>query len=277
MRALAVVLLLLAPVLAGCTGGQEEKPVPPSGLDEPEEDATYRVRVLVVDDEYFPIPQADVYIMELARNATTDRLGDAFFEEVPSGEWTVYAEADRHLPNRTLLTLTPEEEPEARLTLRDRPPDLYLADFRRAVGMCAFGAHTGTTGPIGCEDTPFTPSSRVEFVMEANLEWALFEVEWEDQGPTTERMRFEIGLLDDVPFADGSDRILVEGESPVRVFIEPDNVSQEMKQRGNQIFVEAHPAEETEASAYTAQYFDVFAELVYFKAGARPDGTTRSS
>lgn len=273
MRTLAVVLILLAPVFAGCTGGDapSDEIVGPQAVS----DESFRVRVLVVDDEYFPIPRADVYLMELGRNATTDRLGDAFFNDVPAGEWTVHAQQDDHLPNRTRLVLAPEAKPEAKITLRDRPPDLYLADFRRAVGMCGIGGHTDVGGTVECQDLPFTPSSRADFAMESDFVWGLFEFEWDAQGPTAERMRFEVGMVGDVPFADGSTRMVVEGESPLRLEIAEENVSAEMQERGNRIFVQAVPAGDVEASAYVGQYFDVFAQLVYFKAGARPDGVTR--
>ncbi len=274
MRTLAVVLILLAPVFAGCTDGGSpgDEIVGPQDVGE----ESYRVRVLVIDDEYFPIPKADVYLMELGRNATTDRLGDAFFEDVPPGAWTVHAQQEDHLPNRTRLVVTPEADPEARLTLRDRPPDLYLADFRRAVGMCGIGGHADAGGTVECQDLPLTPPSRTTFVMEADFVWGLFEFEWDAQGPAAERMRFEVGLVGDVPFADGSTRMVVEGESPLQVEIAETDVSAQMKQRGNRIFIQATPAEEPATSGYVAQYFDVFAQLVYFKAGARPDGITTS-
>ena len=103
-----------------------------------------------------------------------------------------------------------------------------------------------------------------EFPMEKGLEWGFIEARWEGQSEVGHRLRFEVEVLDEATFADGSERLEAEGTSPVRIFIAPELVSGAMQEGGHRIRVTAHPAQESGTSAAAVQPFDVFAQLVYF-------------
>jgi hypothetical protein len=236
------------------------------------------LRVLVIDDEYFPVGGADVYILELALNATTNGVGDAYFDGLPAGKWTVHAEGDGFLPNRTRTTVAHDQGAVARVSLLDRPPDILMMDFRRETGMCLLGASVDPE-PVEpeCKDAPYVHPSTVTFPLESNMIWAVLEMEWDAHGPLSEQMRFDVRFLEGAPFADGRDTITVEGESPLLVRLEPDMLTDQQKQRGHRLVVEASPAQNETASLMTAQAFEVFAQLVYFRPGASPDGHTHGA
>jgi hypothetical protein len=276
LRPFLLTILVLVPLFAGCTGSEGGG----AGrlVDLEDRGGEGDLRVLVIDDEYFPVAGADVYILELALNATTDGIGDAYFQGLPAGEWTVHAEGDGFLPNRTRTTVTSGDGAVARVSLPDRAPDILMMDFRREAGMCLLGAHVDPD-PVEpqCRDAPYLQSHAVTFPLESNMVWAVLEMEWDAQGPLSEQMRFEVRFLEGAPFADGRDTITVEGESPLLVRLEPDMLTDQQKQRGHRLVVEASPAQNETASLMTAQAFEVFAQLVYFRPGASPDGHTHGA
>jgi hypothetical protein len=276
MARLGGILAILVVLLAGCNAPPEEPAVASEPPAEPEPTDGI-VRVLVVNDEYWPIAGAEVYLLELALNATTDDGGDAYFVHVPEGIYTVHARGKHYLPNKTIVHVAAGEIRKVGLSLQDRPHDLYLMDSRRESGFCLLGAPASPATPDApCQSMPYANPPTVEFPMETGLVWALIEVEWNAHSSLASRMRFEIRILDDEPFADGSSTRVIEGGSPLRLTLDEKDITPGMTTRGHRLQVKALPAQGANATLVVGQPFDVFAQLVYYHPANQPDGVTRS-
>lgn len=261
MRVASSLVCVLLPVLvAGCG---DPGYVAPSA---PEPDPASTLRVLVLTDEYLPIPDARVRLVELDLQEQTTEAGEAIFRVDHPGRFLVQASRSGFYSNRTLVELGESADVTTRLWLHDAPHEQFVIDTALYDGTCGYAVHVqgGALGAGDCSDLPGMPHGRFGWRLTHGLESMELELRFPHQLGGLDRMRLAVRIPDAGPFADGRLEIEATGTSPVRLTIPPGLITPAMREGGHQVELLARAPADDVASAGAMQRFLLVAEAFYY-------------
>lgn len=225
-------------------------------------------RLVVVTDEYFPIPGAAVLILDLELNLTMNATGGAAVDLRP-GAYDVVASREGYRTNRTRIEVGGNQTEALAIEL-ERLPRLhphYMVTWPRAVGVCSAYRIDPVVHDRECRDDPdpnYTPW--VEFDLPMDLAFVLLHIKWEPGSvAAATTLRFQAQVLDEegpMAFADGTTALSVEGTTGLALDIPAELVTAAMKESRPTLEVRAFPSEAPQDAPFYSQRFEVFATIV---------------
>jgi len=223
-------------------------------------------RIVVVTDEYFPIPGAAVFVVALDVNLTVNATGGASIGGIVPGPYDVVVSRDGFKTNRTTIEATYNQTEALPIQLEKVPrlhPHLGWQPMR-GTGVCSVYRADPVLHDRECRDDPdpnYTPIVRLD--LPANLTMVNINVTW---SPGTlaraKQLRFEVRVFDGedaMAFTDGRTVLSIEGASGVSLAIGPDLIPPAMRAHNDTLELRAFPSEHPEDSAIYSQQFEVFA------------------
>jgi hypothetical protein len=192
--------LILALALSGCMGATDPTTTttgtqPTDGAtDDPSQPPAFghgegAVRGRVVDDEYLPVANASVTLLEHQRKVRTGADGRFLFNHVPTGTVTLIGEAAGHEPTAVRVPVREGATAETGLSLKRIPPENvpYHTALQPWVGYisCSVGFYSITTADFCGQGfstvvPPIDPSNNTfRFTIHKGLSAIQTEVIWD--------------------------------------------------------------------------------------------------
>lgn len=261
-------VVLLSILLAGCSAKPPTEPVskPLESMGPPVDDTTL-LRVLVITDEYLPIDGANVIIVGLGLNATTDAVGNAYFQIGDPGRYAVHVHRPGFYPNISKVTVEGDPRQVERITLLDSPRDAHFSDFRYFEGVCepTFFLQPVPTSPRCQEQGIARRAHPPGWFLGPGLVGGYVRLDWDPQTYGTQRMRLEVAFPEAGAFANGEETLVAEGAAPVVIELQRELLTPAMRRNG--IPAEVHvgvPGDDLVATNIY-QVFAVEAQFDYFQ------------
>lgn len=272
---LLVALLVAQTLVAGCAGERRplDAPVVSVAATGPSANQGILLRVLVITDEYFPVPDAKVSIVGLGVNGTTDDWGDAYFHFPAPGRYALHVHRAGYYPNQSRVVLE-EDRPEQTLRVRltDAPRDAHFADYYFYNGICGPTLYVAAATPRSdCGQTPSFQRPEARFILGRGLVRGFLELSWEGHPAGAAEMRMEVRFPDVGAFADGSEALVAEGASPVRIIVPDEMLTERHRQNGNVVSVFVGLSQREPVALNAQQEFQIDGEFDYFVAAPQVD------
>lgn len=275
----SLALVLLAPsLLAGCTGGADshDEPIASVAKFTAKPNKGILLRVLVITDEYFPVARANVVLVGLGVNGTTDDLGDAYFHIAKAGRYALHVHRAGYFPNQTKVVLDQgDAEPVVRVRLQDAPRDGHYSDFFYYSGLCGptvFVQPASTSSD--CNEVPNFPKPQARFILGRGLVYGYIELHWDESPISPKTMRMEVRFPEIGAFADGQQVLIAEGPDPLKVRIPAELLTDQHRVNGQVVHITAGLARNAVAAHNFQQEFTIEAQFDYFHEAPDVDPET---
>ncbi len=266
-RTTLVAVVLLSMLFAGCADGSTEAVSKPLELSQAPAPQTTLLRVLVISDEYLPIKGAKVSVVGLGLNGTTDDVGNTYFQIATPGRYAVHVHRIGFYPNISKVAIEGDPKQVERITLRDAPRDAHFSDFRYFEGVCEPTVYVQplATSPH-CQDQGLVQRDHPRgWFLGEGLISGYIRLDWNKQAYGSEVMRLEVAFPEAGGFANGEDRLVAEGTSPITIELTSDLITPAMKRNGIPIEIFVGVAANEVASVNAYQTFAVEAQFDYFQ------------
>ena len=278
-RLVAVPLLIITLLLAGCAGSSGTKAADPSAASQaPIDDDVETGQVLgrVFDDEFQFLSGVNVHVVGFDIRATTSDDGVFFFREVPVGSQTLDLAKPGFTAKNVTIDVRVDERSKVEVFLIQAPNLKPYVD----AGF-TFRGQINCSGRVNASDTDANPEcgavepqfdqGRTTFLdFLPNMRWTLIEIEWT---PSIPAINAELTLAIR-PFVGESWRQL-EGASPIQILLGPDDwvsikeyANRDYPKNGGQLQLYMFPGEPANmngagAGAAVAQDFTIYATSWY--------------
>jgi hypothetical protein len=232
MRRVVLALLLLAPALAGCLGG--EAPLSPPADDETSgEGSLASLDVTVLDPGRVPFPDLTVTLITSAttRTATSNVLGIARFTDVPPGNVTVRVEAPGHLPAERALTLAPGQTGTIEVQMQRAGPVTWVEELEFEGFFECAATYLIITGDcfvlldaLGAPDAVNPTNEDYVYVFSVRPGWTLLRItqSWDEpEFSLGSMMRVNLESTDEDSIEHNERYGRAEGETPIVLEILP--------------------------------------------------------
>ena len=273
-RITTTALVLVCLLLAGCAGSKDDDVVSkPLETSEAAAPRTTLLRVLVITDEYLPIKGAKVSVVGLGLNGSTDEVGNTYFQIATPGRYAVHVHRPGFYPNISKVAVEGDPDQVERITLRDAPPSTHFSDFRMYDGVCEPTLYVQPLSTSShCQELGLAnrPHPRGWF-LGAGLVGGFVRLQWEAEAYGSATMRLELAFPEAGPFANGDERLVVEGPSPLLIELTGDLVTPAMQKNGVPIEIYVGVPEREIVAANGYQVFLVEAQFEYFQAAPDVD------
>lgn len=159
-------------------------PFPSSGATEP---GTCDVEGVVLDSEFFALEGAQVAILQLEVQTTTDASGSFGFDGVPAGAWTLVSAKLGYESGMTNFDCTEGETTQVAIflqTIDENPPYVVLHVLQGQVG-CGLGAYSISTSDT-CGSIGLAAGARTRFTVprgDDDITGAVYEAAWANTQP----------------------------------------------------------------------------------------------
>jgi hypothetical protein len=266
LRAALLVTVTLASLFAGCSANARSASTPSAEVVSaaaapPSKGAL--LRVLVITDEYLPVADAQVTIVGLGVNGTTDGLGDVFFHLAQPGRYALHVHHAGFYPNRTKVQIE-EGSAVVRVHLRDAPHAADFADFYYYTGLCGTTLFVqGVSQNGNCSETPDFPKPHARWLLGPGLVHGFLELNWPHDEAGTGTMRLEIRFPEIGPFKDGRTVLVAEGPSPVKVTIPDELLTDAHRKNGAAVDLQVGLAQNEAVNRNGQQTFHIEAQFDY--------------
>lgn len=256
--------LFLVGAFAGCANAPSEPPpsVPLETSVAPAKQATL-LRVLVITDEYLPVAGATVAVVGLG-NASTDEVGNAYFQIGTPGRYSLHVHHPRFYPNVSKVVVDGGPSQVERITLRDAPSHQHYSSFYFFQGLCGPAASVPEATSDRCDEAVFSNRAHPRWFLNEGLTDAYFRLDWPAQLPGADEMWIEVGFPDAGAFRGGSQTLRAQGEAPVVLEIPEEEVTEPMKRNGVPIWIRVGIGSSLPVAANVYQEFSIEAQLDYY-------------
>ena len=267
-RTALAILVLLGVLFAGCADGPKEPVSKPLELSQAPAPKTTHLRVLVISDEYLPIKGAKVSVVGLGLNGTTDDVGNTYFQIATPGRYAVHVHRPGFYPNISKVSIEGDPKQVERITLRDAPRDAHFSDFRYFEGVCEATVYVQPLGTSPhCQDQGLVQRDHPRgWFLGEGLIGGYIRLDWDEAAYGSHVMRLEVAFPEAGAFANGEERLIAEGPSPLDIDLKGDLITPAMQRNGIPIEIYVGVGANEVASANVYQTFAVEAQFDYFQA-----------
>lgn len=215
MRALLVLVCILAASLAGCFGGNDAVSTDDDGLQDQAEEVTVTattgsIRGTVASELFEPLGGAQVGLVEAARETLVARNGEFVFNDVAPGRYTVNTAKDGYLSANRAVDVVAGEVAEVSFQLvLLASEDPYVEEREHVAIINMGGAWEADVPVVGCQtvnaglsQVTYNPDScgqvsagartQPEMDVTDDVKTILVEMIWRPAGPLGEYLKMDL-------------------------------------------------------------------------------------